>query len=332
MNGKIFPARYTQLDPKALKEELIQRYDLQEPLSCRAFDNGINDIYIVKTESNVYYLRISMTGRHDLIDYEEEVTIINSLGGNGIRVAAPVCCKDGNFVWDILAPEGVRYAVLFQEAKRSPSEDKIKSSYLLGQMAAQIHKIADNNDYKVSRAPIDLSQLAYEPLKVIQPYLEHRAADYEYLKNAAEKLCRYVEVKLSYDKPYYGYCHGDIHSGNVFFEGVKPRIFDFDCMGYGWRAYDVCVYAWNETGGNEKYIESDEWKSFLEGYNDVRRMSEAELDAINVFAALRELWLMGLHADVIERNAGCCWYNDDYFNHRIGVFKKWFERAEAKLI
>jgi hypothetical protein len=32
-----------------------------------------------------------------------------------------------------------------------------------------------------------------------------------------------------------------------YFTGDEPVIFDFDCMGYGWRAYDICVYAHNES-------------------------------------------------------------------------------------
>lgn len=98
-------------------------------------------------------------------------------------------------------------------------------------------------------------------------------------------------------------------------------------MGYGWRAYDICVYAWNETLDDEKYIEKEPWNSFLDGYSSIRKLSEIELSSIPVFAALRELWLLGLHTDVIKRNAGCSWYNDSYFDRGISIFKLWYERA-----
>lgn len=330
MSDKYFPVRYSQLNPAALKNELTKRYELEEPMSCRVFNSGVNDIYIIKVGKEVFYLRVSLTGIYERRDYEEEIFIINTLCENGIRAAAPVCCRDGSYIWEINAPEGRRYAVLFTEAKRTPSEDKVKKAYNLGCMAAQIHTIADEKNFIVCRAPIDLVQLAKKPLELIQPYLAHRTADYEFLSNAAEKLCRYVGDNFGHEKPYYGYCHGDIHSGNVFFEGDAPKIFDFDCMGYGWRAYDICVFAWNETFGDEKYIETEAWKAFLEGYNFVRQLSETELASINAFAALRELWLMGLHADVIERNAECSWYNDGYFDYHIGIFKLWYKRAVPK--
>jgi Ser/Thr protein kinase RdoA (MazF antagonist) len=321
-----FPVRYSQLDSNALKEELIHRYGFDQTLRCKMYDYGLNDIYIVKLDDIVYYLRVSLAGIHEKHDYEEEITSINTLYQNNIPVAAPVICKDGQYIWEINAPEGKRYAVLFEEAKKLPSNNNEKKAFNLGQTLARLHSVADINNFTVSRAPIDTIQLAKKPLKLIYPYLKHRQADYDFINTAAEKLCTYIEKNLSMEKPYYGYCHGDIHSGNVFFNGDNPVIFDFDCMGYGWRAYDICVFAWNETGGDENYIEKEPWKAFLDGYNSIRKLSETELEAINAFAALRELWLMGLHADVIERNAGCCWYNDGYFDFRLKLFKLWYHR------
>lgn len=330
MSGTYFPVRYSQLSPEALKMELVKRYDFSGSLSCTLFDYGLNDIYKVKFDTMVYYLRVSLTGVHDRKDYEEEVSVINTLCKNSISVASPIVCKDNQYLWEVNAPEGKRYAVLFEEARRNPSNDHVRKSYNLGRMLAQLHTVADENNFLVSRDPIDLSELAKKPLKEIYPYLKHRQADYDYIKDAADKLCDFIENNLSLEKPYYGFCHGDIHSGNVFFEGDNPKIFDFDCMGYSWRAYDICVFAWNETGSDEKYIEKEEWKAFLDGYSSIRRISKTEMEAINAFAALRELWLMGLHADVMERNAGSSWYNDSYFDFRIGMFKLWYNRFTSK--
>lgn len=325
-----FPVRYSQLSPLALMDELKNRYNLNDLVSCRFFSQGLNDVYIVKTSIENYFLRISPTGAHLKHDYEEELFIINTLCENGIRAASPVCCRDGSLIWEIDAPEGIRYAVLFMEARQAPSQDEAKMTYNLGRMVAQIHTIADRYDFVVSRAPIQLEQLAIKPLERIHPHLLHRPEDYDFLCGASEKLQGYVKSHFSFEKPYYGYCHGDIHSENVFFEGETPTIFDFDCMGYGWRAYDICVFAWNKTSNDGKYIESYAWKAFLNGYNSVRQLSDTEMASISDFAALRQLWLMGLHAQVIERNAGCCWYNDGYFDSHIRRFKLWYERSVSK--
>lgn len=101
-------------------------------------------------------------------------------------------------------------------------------------------------------------------------------------------------------------------------------------MGNGYRAYDICVFLWNETFMNEDYMNSSEWKSLLKGYNTIRELSGIELASITAFAALRELWMMGLHADVMNRNAGCSWYHDGYFNYQIGIYKLWYHRWEKE--
>ena len=161
----------------------------------------------------------------------------------------------------------------------------------------------------------------------IRPFLADREQDFSFLKESAEKLAGYIKGKLPETAPVYGFCHGDVHSGNVFFAGDKPTLFDLDCMGYGWRAYDICVYAWNETFLDENYIEGSVWKKYLEGYESVRPLSAEEKETIPAFAALRQLWLMGLHADVMDRNAGCCWYQDDYFDSQIKMFRLWLDRC-----
>ena len=98
-------------------------------------------------------------------------------------------------------------------------------------------------------------------------------------------------------------------------------------MGYGWRAYDICVYAWDESFQNEKFMEGNTWKKYLEGYESVRPLSREEKEAIPAFAALRELWMIGLHAEVMEKNAGCCWHQDDYFDYQLKVFRQWLNRC-----
>jgi Ser/Thr protein kinase RdoA (MazF antagonist) len=170
-NNNYFPVRYSQLNQDALKNELVNRYDFKEPLSCNLFRNGMNDVYIVKNEQAVYYLRISLAGMHEYIDYEEETIIINTFDENGVSVASPVRCKDTNFVWTIHAPEGTRFAVLFNEAKQEPLNDDIKKSYNIGYMTAQMHMISDEKNFIISRPPIDLVELIKNPLEIIHPYL-----------------------------------------------------------------------------------------------------------------------------------------------------------------
>ena len=324
--------RYSQFDAEDIRKELLERYGMEMPVECRLFDYGMNDIYRIKTKKETYFLRISLAGLHTKKDYEEEMHILNILIQNGIKAAVPVKMKgmpgrQEDYVWELYAPEGIRYAMLFTEAPNSPSDDKESSACNLGSMLAGIHNISDREKFQVSRPPIDMCQLVEKPLLNIRPFLSDTEQDFSFLKESAEKLAGYIKGKLPETAPVYGFCHGDVHSGNVFFAGDKPTLFDFDCMGYGWRAYDICVYAWNETFLDENYIEGSVWKKYLEGYESVRPLLAEEKETIPAFAALRQLWLMGLHADVMDRNAGCCWYQDDYFDSQIKMFRLWLDRC-----
>lgn len=326
MSDKYFKVRYSQLDIGSLKNELVERYGLKELVNCRLFKNGLNDVYIVKTRDETYYLRVSFANMHNLTDYEEETAIMISLNENGVNTAVPVKCKNGSFIWSVNAPEGTRYIVLFAEVKNNPTNDNLKRNFNFGQAIAKMHVIADEKNFKVSRAPIDFIELIEQPIKRLKNYLTHRQEDYDFLFNSAQELRKYIEKKLTVEKPYYGFCHGDIQLSNIFFTDDIPTFFYFDCMGYSWRSHDICVQIWNMSLDNDKYIETEEAKNLLEGYNSIRQLSENELDCINAFGALRSLWLMGLHMDLTERNTMCMQFNDEYFNWLINNFKTWHNR------
>ena len=156
--------RYSQFDAEDIRKELLERYGMEMPVECRLFDYGMNDIYRIKTKKETYFLRISLAGLHTKKDYEEEMHILNILIQNGIKAAVPVKMKgmpgrQEDYVWELYAPEGIRYAMLFTEAPNSPSDDKESSACNLGSMLAGIHNISDREKFQVSRPPIDMCQL-----------------------------------------------------------------------------------------------------------------------------------------------------------------------------
>lgn len=335
--------RYSQFDAKEMGEFIQKQYGFQETVDCRFFDNGMNDIYKVVVGDVTYYYRVSLAGIHDKRDYEEEVFAILAFAEAGIRVAKPIRMVNHEYISELIAPEGIRYGVLFEEAIEIPSKDDEENKYggmkLLGEYLARIHQYADLHFKKgdgklhgdeekciVSRADIDMTALRDVPLERLAAYRRDgfiSQEDYEYLCSESQKLVEIIQKRIERCEPVFGFCHGDLHRGNVRFHQNKPTIFDFDCMGYGYRAYDICIYAWNESFHNHEYLRSDEWKSFLEGYEAIRKLTESEKECIPAFMALRQVWLMGLHADVMNRNAGCCWFQKDYFMNQIEVFRRY---------
>lgn len=334
MRRKYFPVQFSVLSSKSLEKEILSRYAIGGNFKCQFFTQGLNDIYVVKTSGDTYYLRISIFNWRTKEEINAEIELLNQLYKNGISVSKPVQDDYGNLIHDIIAPEGIRYAVLFTEAKGIKNDNpNQKQNFLLGNMVAQIHTYADKITLNNNRFDIDLRHLIDEPLKTIKPYMLHRVDDFEYLKHIGRQLRVFMKKTLSKSKPEYGICHGDMHHGNIHFDNDGTiMIFDFDCFGYGWRAYDIAVFLWhqqlNRSASEDEDSKQKQWESFLDGYNTVRHMNVNELNAIKVFVIIREIWLLGIHLGSLERNRGCDWLSDRYFDFHIKFIKKWLNKQK----
>ena len=97
----------------------------------------------------------------------------------------------------------------------------------------------------------------------------------------------------------FGFCHGDFKGGNACESDGSFTFFDFDCSGWGYRAYDLAVFPW-AFAIDECTSERIEamGRSFLGGYMRHRKVSDNDIDVIPAFVAIREIWLLGLHIDL----------------------------------
>lgn len=330
MNNEFCPIQTTIFSSKGLIESVLNKYSLEKPIECYFFKQGVNDTYIVRDVSNNYYFRVYKYDLRTKEEIEAEIEYLNDLNTHDISVSRPIKNNEGNYLNPLQAPEGIRYAVLFTEAvgKRNdnPSEEE---NYNFGNTIARMHNITDKLKSNYKRFHIDLKHLVDEPLMNMEPYLKHRKNDYEYLKGIGEKLKAIIEETLPKTEPLYGVCHGDIHTGNLNFkDDGSLTIFDFDCCGYGWRAYEIAVYRWlqeiNKHTAKEDNPKKLQWDKFLEGYNEVRSLSAEEIEAVNVFVAIRHIWTMGLHTQIAP-NVGCFFIDDRYFDYKINVIKEWIK-------
>ena len=235
----------------------------------------------------------------------------------------PVPRKDGSLIHPVIAPEGIRYVALFTHAPgKEPryEADEEKEAYQYGKAVAKIHTATEKFQSPYQRFAIDLTHLLDRPLTSIQPLLTHRPADWQYVQTLAERL-RNRLVGLPLETLEQGFCHGDFHGGNAHLaQDDTVTFFDFDCCGWGWRAYDIAVFRW-EARLSEK--EKERWPPFLHGYREKRHISESDLHATSDFVALRHFWLLGLHASNGCDTFGYGWMHDRYFDRAIKFFRAW---------
>jgi Ser/Thr protein kinase RdoA (MazF antagonist) len=318
-----FPVTRSILSAEALSEVVVADYALAVPTECLFFQWGLNDTYLLKTSDATYVLRIYRRGWRSLPEIEYELEVLLFLQNAGIGVSAPIRRKDGRFVGTIHAPEGLRYTVLFTYAPgRQPTYETNddNAAYQYGKVAAQIHTATKTFQSPHQRVVLDWEHLVDVPLRSIQPMLAHRPEDCNYLQTLTETLRRQV-MQLPLSSLEQGFCHGDLHWGNAHVQDGTHTItlFDFDCCGVGWRAYDIAVFRW-ATRSRKK--EQEQWPAFLQGYRDERDIHEREIHAIPYFVALRHVWLLGLHAEC-RQDLGMGWMNDAYFDEAITFLREW---------
>ncbi|MBE5960527.1 MAG: hypothetical protein E7256_03940 [Lachnospiraceae bacterium] len=320
MKTEYFDVLSTILSPKSLLEQVNSRYRLQG-LECKLWSMGLNDVYQIQTSEEQYYLRVSHANRFSRKDYEEEITIILELQKRNINVCKPVKQKDDTYLWEITALEGKRYAVLFEKVK----QDASRNLYEMGKIVAKIHEASDAACLKVSREPIEYNQLIQHPLQAV---CESRQLEIEWIEDIKSKsieMWKCITETIPKETPYYGYCHGDVHSGNLYFYKDRPQIFDFDCMGDAYRAYELAVYLWDESSINEQFINSDQWKEYISGYEAVRRLTKEERDSLPAFAALRQVWFMGLMVDTTKINNGWEGINRYFLEKQVRRFQFFYD-------
>jgi Ser/Thr protein kinase RdoA (MazF antagonist) len=324
-----FPVTHSTLADEALARWVRLHYPLKDPVSCRYLRQSISDVYRIDTPDSSYILKIYLHGRHPKPAIEAEMDFLHDLMDWDIPVAAPVENHDTLFVNEIDAAEGIRYAVLFTAITgKEPQETNLDHSRSFGRLAGRLHHCADHSGKRYARGQLDETHLIVDPLNQMGPYLRHRPRDYEYLSSLGDTLIAELHSLVSREKPEYGVCHGDLHTGNARFDqGGRLTLFDFDSFGYGWRAVDIGVYHvsydWFNLSAETQREKDRFWAAFLDGYSLERSLSPNELLAAQLCLPLRHFELMGLTIRYWSPQIGTGWIDDDYFDQHIRWFKKW---------
>lgn len=331
-----FPVTYSILSADAITRQVLSDYDIGEIAACQFFTGGFNDTYRVRTARGVtYYLRVYRCGWRTLPDIRCELDVLNHLYRQGFPAIRPLPARDGSQYRELAAPEGARYAVVFSEASGrliSYDIEPQKVAFQYGQAVARLHNAVEDFTSPHRRFQIDLELLIDAPLRNIAPFLAHRPNDWDYLQRfAADVRQRIVDMPTS--KLEQGFCHGDLqgYHANVSSNGTLT-FFDFDCGGFGYRAYDLAVFRWCSRLKEQEEVW---WDPYLRGYRSARPLADLDEQAIPLFVAARYIWHMGVHT----QNAvdwGCGWLDDDYFNEKLkylrALEKDYLEEGHGKSI
>ena len=323
-----FPTIASILAPQALAASILPGFGLHEISDCRFFSGGFNHTYRARTAGGeTFYVRVYRRGWRTLADICYELDVLNHLQLKGFPAARPLSFRDGRPYCPVDAPEGQRFVVVFSEApgpEISYAEAPAETARRYGTAVAALHNALDDFQSPHLRFRKDLHHFIDRPLQHIAPFLGDRPADWAYVRRFATRL-RDALLALPAAQLEQGVCHGDLqgYHANVSADGTLT-FFDFDCGGYGYRAYDLAVFLW--CCRLEEAVDA-RWTSFLAAYRAGRPIGDLDVAAVGLFVCARYLWHIGVHT----QNApdwGVSFLNARYFDDHLARLRQ----AEADFL
>ncbi|NJM65102.1 MAG: phosphotransferase [Acaryochloris sp. RU_4_1] len=319
MSKPFFPVSYSTLACDALASRILPHFEIAEIANCKLWHRGLSDVYLVETSTTMYVLRISHTHWRTKSEIDFELELLVFLQQRGIPVARPLRTQDGQLSIEINAPEGKRYAALFDFAPgQIPLGDLNQTQgQKLGETIGRLHQVATDFHSRAYRQPLTLDYLLDDSLDAIAPFLHHRPQDHEYLIEAITEIKQKLQG-MPKNPPFWSVCWGDPHSGNVHFtEDNQVTLFDFDQCGHGWRAFELAKFLHvSARTGMEKTVR----RAFLDGYQTIQAVTPQEEDSIQPFSQAAHIWQwsIGLKSAKIHDN---CRLDNSYFSHRLQQLK-----------
>ena len=304
---------YSTLSPETVRRVVAQSYDGAQPLGCVLYQRGgVNDIYLLSTTERKFALRVSRANTRGRDAVTEELSILETLGRLGVDVVKPKRRRDREFVTEIRAPEGIRHAVMFEWIGGNALKYTAEHALRLGRLVGKLHDVSDQLPPEAARPELGLETLLEAPLRIVQPRIAAMPQIAEPLAALAERVrSRYREAATGARD--WGFCHGDIHSGNARIEGEAPMLFDFDSCGPGLRLYDLATY---KLAAKREGAEYPAWDAFVEGYLQTRPGRVDSFEYLGLFMTLRYFWLMGQWM-LLSADAGVSFLPDEFFENLV---------------
>jgi Ser/Thr protein kinase RdoA (MazF antagonist) len=307
---------YSTLSARSIEDHVLTHYTLQAPLRCEFFHRDLNDTYRIWAGDRCFALRVYRTAWRSPTQVHAELSALAHLANRGVCVARSRPRADGEWIGALRAPEGMRPTVLFDWADgEQPQYSNPADAAHYGRLAAKLHNASSDFDATLmeGRPLIDADYLLEQPLARMRSVLKAHPEAESYFDGLRERL-RVRLARVEFSGLDWGLCHGDLHCGNAVVAGDQLTVFDFDCCGVGFRAFDLATFRWAaRLRGQEDHA----WQPFIEAYREHRPLTETELAAIPTFMILRAVWLLGaIHAPTTAHE-GTSFYTRKYFQQAM---------------
>jgi homoserine kinase type II len=262
----------------------VAAYDIGEVISFKGIAEGVeNSNYLLTTDRSPYILTL-YEKRVNAADLPFFIGLMDHLSDKGIACPTPIHDRKGKALNELCGrPAAIISFLSGMSIRRSTPTHCGK----LGRMLARMHLAAA--DFAMSR-PNSLSLAGWRDLA---------AKCRDNADTVAPGLQSLIDAEVEFLSSHWpqnlpaGVIHADLFPDNVFFLGEElSGVIDFYFACNDFFAYDIaiCINAWCfEAGGD---FNATKARQMLAGYNAVRPLTPAEVDALPALcrgAALRFL-------------------------------------------
>jgi Ser/Thr protein kinase RdoA (MazF antagonist) len=325
---EIFPTQYSTLSTSALKDSIVKNYGLND-LIGKFLLHGVSDTYLLENPTDKYIFKVYRSAHRNLDEIKGEVELLTILKEQSAKVAYPIHDLTGEQIQAFQAAEGIRHGVLFSFAKGKNVYDFTDEQLrIIGREMAFNHNITSRIQLSYERKPYNVETTLRRPLRLIEPWFADDAEGYAYLTDMAErviqKLGTFDTTRFSY-----GYCHYDYLPKNFHFDGNQLTLFDFDFAGQGFLANDLAsflvhLFFHTATGKITKEEGDRQFAVFIDGYREVRALSDEEIGSVPFLGIMFWIFYLGFQYENFDD-----WSNvfvgPKYLKDRVGIIKRFSE-------
>ncbi len=321
------------LDVKSLSQALQAAYGLPPTIDVNLYRISGSDVYQVTDRDRAWFLKVYRSTETDTRRALASVGALDQLSRHGFSAPQPLQTSGGASFVALQAVEGERIAYLYPAIHgREPIETNPNDAYRFGTTAAKMHLLMDTIVLPESLTFIGYDYLFGRYLRGLEQLLPQENRAIQFLRTLARALWDELNQRLPMSSPQFGFCHGDLHTGNaVVTDSGRIFLLDFDACGFGWRAMDIgtyyVTYDWMGLDEESQRKRRQVLSYFLEGYNTIRPITEEEQQSLDLFMAIRHFELLGIGMYRVPFT-GSNWVNREQLHAYVEWFREWLRTCE----
>jgi homoserine kinase type II len=247
---------------------VIEATGLSELLNIEKLAGGwANSNYILTLKDDTK-LVLKIWNEQSLEEVEYLLSMVSYLADNGIPTAKPINFNNGKLM---MVKDGLAWTLLpFVEGQWLESNHS--SLYSLGKIQANLHLLKPPKDLKSN---FSMGDTLFEKLFSIA----NETHGWRYFLKMLKTESALLSQSIGQDLPR-GIIHGDLFPDNVIgTEREVKSLLDFEEMCHDVLAFDL-VMTFVGFGWENGQPVAERWNSLLAGYQSIRKLNEAEINAL----------------------------------------------------